>query len=406
MIFERDLTATLKRFSKFPVVVLLGPRQSGKTTLVKDTFKNHIYVTLEDPETLEFITQDPKRFLRENENKHGIIFDEFQHAPDLLSYLQIEADEKDRPGYFVLTGSQNFLMNEAITQTLAGRAGILHLLPLSIHELERNKVLPDINTLMLQGGYPKIYAKDFSPQELFPSYVRTYVERDVRQLVNVDNLLVFQKFMSLCAGRVGQELNIAEISMQCGIEQKTARSWLSILDASYIIFLLKPHSKNFSKRMIKSPKLYFYDTGLASYLLGIRSAQDLSVSPFRGPLFENLIIVDFYKQYYAHGFEAPLYYWRDSNGRVEVDCLIDIGKNIVPVEIKSGETIVRDFFDALNNWSAIAKIDPSTGYIVYGGDSRQPRSTGTVLGWKEAGVLVAQLEGWHVAGQERELPKV
>lgn len=293
MIFKRDLTPVLKRFAKFPVVVLLGPRQSGKTTLVKNTFKEHTYVTLEDPEILSYIINDPKGFLREHENKHGIIFDEFQHAPQLLSYIQIESDEKDRPGYFVLTGSQNFLMNQAITQSLAGRAGILHLMPLSIHELEHNKRLPDFfDTLIIQGGYPRIHAKNFLPEELFPSYIRTYAERDVRQLINVENLTIFQKFMMLCAGRVGQELNINDIATNCGINRKTADSWISILEASYIIFLLKPYFNNFNKRITKTPKLYFYDTGLTCSLLGIRSVDVLTKSHFRGALFENLIIAD------------------------------------------------------------------------------------------------------------------
>ncbi len=393
MIFKRDLTSVLKRYSKFPVVVLLGPRQSGKTTLVKETFKKHLYVTLEDPEVLDFITQDPKKFLREHENAHGIIFDEFQHAPKLLSYLQIESDEKDRPGYFVLTGSQNFLMNQAISQSLAGRAGILQLTPLSIAELTSNKIAPEFSDeLMFKGGYPRIYAKDFTPGELFPSYIRTYVERDVRQLINVDNLLVFQKFMKLCAGRVGQELNIADIATNCGISHKTADQWLAILEASYIIFLLKPYHNNFNKRITKKPKLYFYDTGLACSLLGIRTVQELNNSLFRGPLFECLIISDFYKQSYNLGLEPSLYYWRDQNGRLEVDCLIDRGLKIVPVEIKSGETILNDFFDNIGQLSKIAGIDPSSGYIVYAGQSRQSRSVGTVIGWLAAGELIKKFE--------------
>lgn len=393
MIAKRDITPALKRFSKFPVVVILGPRQSGKTTLAKEAFKKHVYVTLEDPEVLDFVTKDPKRFLRENENKHGIIFDEFQHAPELLSYIQIESDTKDRPGYFVLTGSQNFLMNAAITQTLAGRAGILHLLPLSIHEMEYNKLLPaSIDTLIVKGGYPRIHAKKISPRDFFPSYIRTYVERDVRQLINIDDLKTFQKFMKLCAGRIGQLLNVSDIATNCGINQKTANEWLSLLEASYIIFQLKPYFNNFDKRITKTTKLYFYDTGLACSFLGIRTAQELSASPFRGALFECLIISDFYRQYYNKGFEPSLYYWRDQNGRVEVDCLIDLGTHLLPVEMKSGETINRDFFDSISEWSAIAKIDSSAGYIVYGGESGQKRSKGQVIGWKKAGKLINTLE--------------
>jgi uncharacterized protein len=393
MIIKRDLHKTLESFSKFPVVVLLGPRQSGKTTLVKETFKKHAYVTLEDPEVLAFVTQDPKRFLSEYENSYGIIFDEFQHAPQLLSYIQIEADEKDRPGYFILTGSQNFLMNQAITQSLAGRAGILHLLPVSIHELTNNKLLPaSVDSLIIKGGYPRIYAKKFSPRELFPSYIRTYVERDVRQLINVDNLKTFQKFLRLCAGRIGQLLNIEDLATNCGINRKTAEAWLSILEASYILFLLKPHFNNFNKRLTKSPKLYFYDTGLACSLLGIRSAKELGMSVFRGHLFECLIISDFYKQYYNLGLDPSLYFWRDQNGRIEVDCLIDLGIALLPVEIKSAETIVNDFFDGIRQWSEIAETDPSQGYIVYGGEMSHKRSNGTILNWKTAGTLITKLE--------------
>lgn len=395
VIFKRNLTKKLKTYAKFPIVILVGPRQSGKTTLVKNTFKKHLYVTLEDPEILVLITKDPKGFLRENENKKGIIFDEFQHFPELLSYIQVESDEKDRPGYFVLTGSQNFLMNQAITQSLAGRAGILTLLPLSINELETNKLLAKKNTvetLLLYGGYPRLFTKDFTPSEIFPSYIRQYVERDVRLLVNIANLRTFQKFMKLCAGRIGQQLNIEDLATNCGISRVTAESWLSILEASYIIFLLKPHYHNFNKRITKTPKLYFYDTGLACSLLGIRSIKSLHVSPFRGALFECLIISDFHKQYNALGLDAPIYYWRDKNGRIEVDCIIEKDSTLIPVEIKSGETIVPDYFEALNHWAHIADIDPSTGYIIYAGDLSKKYGTGHVIDYKRAGVLIAHIE--------------
>jgi predicted AAA+ superfamily ATPase len=284
-------------------------------------------------------------------------------------------------------------MNEAISQSLAGRVGILTLLPLSIHELAENELTPSsIDILIFKGGYPRIHAQNFTPQELFPSYIRTYVERDVRELSTVENLLTFQKFMQLCAARVGQQLNISDLATQCSIDQKTVHRWLSILDASYIIFLLKPYHKNFTKRVTKTPKLYFHDTGLACALLKLRSAEDLALSSFRGPLFENLILADLYKQYYNLGLEPTLYYWRDLNGRIEIDGLIDLGIRLVPLEIKSGETISSNFFTSIKNWSEIANVNPEDSYIIYAGNTGQSRSGGTIITWQKAGNLIAMLE--------------
>lgn len=382
--FKRDITPTLKRFTKFPVIALIGPRQSGKTTLIKKVFKNHRFVTLEAPDIRERAISDPRRFLRELENKQGIILDEFQHAPQILSYIQIESDEKNRPGYFVLTGSQNFLVNQAISQSLAGRVGILTLLPFSLNELKRNRLLdPLVDKVLIKGSYPRLYTSNFLSHEFYQSYIQSYVERDVRQLINVGNLRNFQKFMQLCAGRIGQLANFSDLATNCGISRKTAEQWISLLEASYIIFLLRPHFNNFSKRLIKTPKLYFYDTGLACSLLGLRSYEEVAISAFRGHLFENLIISDLFKQYFNQGQTAPLSFWRDKNGRIEIDCLINKGAYLIPIEIKSSETIVSDFFKSFSLWANAAKQNSSFGYIVYAGSSHQTRSIGEVLSWKK-----------------------
>ncbi len=390
--FKRDISGQLKEFSKFPVVGILGPRQSGKTTLAKHYFKNHTFVNLEDLELRAFAKEDPKKFLSNYENKNGLIIDEFQYVPSLLSYIQIEVDEKRRPGYFVLTGSQNFLMNQAITQSLAGRIGILTLLPLSINEMEKNKLLSDVDSTIVQGSYPRLYLESIIPSSFYPSYIQTYIERDVRQITNVTDLLVFQKFMKLCAARTGQLLNLSEIAMQCGISNKVATNWISVLTSSYIVFLLRPHFTNFNKRIVKAPKLYFYDTGLASSLLELRSEKDIAFSQFRGHLFENLIISDFYKQYFNIAIEPPLYFWRDQNDRVEVDCIISTHNQLIPVEIKSGHTATSDFFEPLKNWSKISGVDPSLGYIVYAGDLSQDRAYGKLISWKKAGNLIQKIE--------------
>lgn len=392
--FKRELISTLMRFSKFPVVAILGPRQSGKTTLAKDVFKNHTFLNLESPHIRELAINDPLAFLRENENEFGIILDEFQYAPQILSYIQVESDEKKRPGYFVLTGSQNFLMNQAVTQSLAGRVGIVTLLPLSIKELKDNSLLPEnVNEAIVNGGYPRLYAENFSTLELYPSYIHSYIERDVRQLVKVENLRTYQKFMQLCAGRVGQLLNIADIATNCGVNRSTVESWISILEASYVVFTLKPYWENFKKRATKMPKLYFYDTGLACSLLDISTPAQLAMSPFRGPLFESFIIADLHKQYFNMGRRPPLYFWRDNNGYIEVDCLANIGNNLISMEIKSGETSSTDFFKGLAKWNELAQTDPKKGYVVYGGQYTQSTGDGKLLSWKNVGGLMAELEG-------------
>jgi uncharacterized protein len=369
---------------KMPVIALLGPRQSGKTTLAKMLFKRHRYVSLEHHEERNLATGDPARFLKSHDNPYGFILDEIQHAPELLSYIQTYVDAEHKPGHIILTGSQNILLNQAISQTLAGRIALFTLLPFSIQELKNNGLLADsIEKAAFRGGYPRIYAYDLEPTAWYLDYIETYVERDVRQLLNVTDLSTFKRFVRLCAGRIGQILNITSLATDCGIDLRTAKSWLSVLEASYIIFLLQPHYENFNKRLIKSPKLYFYDTGLACVLLGIQSPDQLDTHYARGALVECLIISEIYKHYYNHEKRPQhVYFWRDLSGH-EIDCVIQKGNDLVPIEIKASMTITRNFFEGLAFWADITGNTQTRGYIVYGGSKNQEWKTGNVVSWKD-----------------------
>ena len=391
--FKRDLQETAKKLaSKFPVLSITGPRQSGKTTLVKELFKHHNYVLLENLDEREYAQADPRGFLKKYSNEHGLIIDEVQHAPGLLSYIQGIVDAENRPGYFILTGSQDFSVNEAITQSLAGRVGIITLLPMSLHELKENNLLAStIEEAVFLGGYPRLYNQNIEPADFYPSYIKTYVERDVRQMINVTDLDAFQKFVRLCAGRTGQVLNLTSLGNDCGISHNTAKAWISILQASYIIFLLRPYHGNLSKRLIKSPKLYFYDSGLACSLLRIKSSDELSDHYNKGGLVEGFIIADLYKQFYHSGQEPGLFFWRDSGGH-EIDCVIEESNRLVPIEIKAGETFSPRFFDAISYWKDDVVKDPDTqGVVVYGGSQEQSRSQGEVVSWKNAGELLKKI---------------
>ncbi len=393
MFFKRDLEEPLRRYAQFPVIAILGPRQSGKTTLVKEFFKKHTFLSFEDTAIREFAITDPQGFLQTYDNAHGIILDEFQYAPQILSYIQLNVDLKKRPGYFILTGSQNFLMNQAITQSLAGRVGILTLLPFSINELKKNNLLSNrASELCINGGYPRIYTDNIIPSDLYPSYINTYVERDVRQLINVGNLNTFQKFLLLCAGRIGQLLNLSDIATNCGISIPTATKWLSVLEASYIVFRLQPHFTNFNKRITKTPKLFFYDTGLACSLLRISSPQSLEIGSFRGQIFENLIISDLMKQFLNTGQRPSLYFWRDKNGLLEVDCIIDAETKLTAVEIKSSETISSTFFESILKWNNLSNTNPKDNYIIYAGTENQKRNQGSIINWQSAATLITSIE--------------
>ena len=381
---HRTLASTLKHLTtQYPVVTVTGPRQSGKTTLVRAAFPEWRYVSLEEPDMREYATRDPRGFIADY--PAGAIVDEAQRAPDLFSYIQTHVDTLDKEGVYVLTGSFNFGLMEGISQSLAGRAAILELLPFSLSELDQSDHVPDsIEALMFTGGYPRIYDKQLDPQRWYADYVTTYLERDVRQVKNVTDLTLFQRFLKMCAARSGHILNLSSLGDDCGITHNTARSWLSILEAGYIVYLLKPHHKNFNKRLIKRPKLYFCDSGLLSYLLGIRSPQGLSAHASRGHIFETWVISELLKNRLNTGLKDNLYFWRDNSGH-EIDCIIDKGDALIPVEVKSGKTISPDFFKGLRFWSKISGAEGRHMVLVYAGEMEQNRKEGRVLSWKSLG---------------------
>lgn len=392
MFIRRALTnQVLDASSEYPVIAIVGPRQSGKTTLAQMAFPLHKYVSLEDFDVKDAALSDPRKFLTESASESGIILDEIQNAPELLSYMQTIVDREKKNGFFIVTGSQNFLVDQAITQTLAGRMAVLTLLPLSIHELENSSLLPaTIETLVFKGSYPKAHAQDVSIERLYKNYLRLYVERDVRQIKNVSDLATFQKFMKLCAGRIGQVVNLTSLGNDCGISHNTAKEWLSLLEASYVTFQLQPYYQNFGKRLIKAPKIYFFDSGVACSLLNIRSIEELESHYLRGGLVEGLIISDLLKQQYNLDRQPSLYFWRDHTGH-EIDCIIDESSYSIPVEIKSGKTITSEFFKEINFWSQTSNSLPTTPrFLVYGGAEDQIWPQAKVLGWKSAGNLIAQ----------------
>lgn len=363
---------------KFPVVSVTGPRQSGKTTLIKSMFPDLRYESLEDPDTRIFALNDPRKFL---ESGKRMIIDEIQRAPDLFSYIQTICDKTNISGQYIISGSQSFLLNQHISQSLAGRVAILNLMPLSFYELrDYNTPFADYEKLIYQGFYPRLYDKEIDPGDFYPNYIQTYIERDVRLLQNINDLTLFVRFLKLCAGRIGQLLNLNSLANDCGISPNTAKSWISVLEASYIIYLLKPHYKNYNKRLVKMPKLYFIDTGLASSLLEIHSENQLSTHFLRGALFENLIISEFIKSRYNSGKRNNCYFWRDNKG-VEVDCLVDTGNKLTPVEIKSASTFNSDFFKNLNYWNKLSDNKVENSFVVYGGEKSRGTKDGRLLSW-------------------------
>lgn len=393
---NRAIASKLSSLAKhFPVISITGPRQAGKTTLVKMFFPGHDYISLEDLEEREFAISDPRGFLRRLDG-HGVILDEIQRAPDLLSYIQGIVDNEPLPGRFILTGSQQFQFMNKITQTLAGRTAIVYLLPFSLNEImtaqssdpykiadlpdSRNKPPFSLEDLIYRGMYPRIHDKGLEPYDWLQAYFTTYVERDVRDIINVGDLETFRRFVLLCAARSGQLINFSSLALDAGISHTTARNWLSVLQASFIVHLLPPHHVNFSKRIIKSPKLYFMDTGLLCYLLRIKRPGDITIHPLKGAIFETFVVSELFKAFTNRGERPPLYFWRDRTGH-EVDIIIDAGSMLIPVEIKSGETVTASFFDGLKYFISLGAPAATTGVVVHGGDSMYLRNGVTVRPW-------------------------
>lgn len=367
--FQRFLTPHIQGLAeKYPVVTLLGPRQSGKTTMVRAAFPKKPYVNMEDAEIRALATLDPKSFMQGYPN--GAIFDEVQRAPHLLSYIQVQVDETDRKGLFILTGSHQAELHSAVAQSLAGRTSLLKLLPLSLQEMRHAHIDEPLEAILLKGGYPKIYKENLPVSNAYSSYFQTYVERDVRQILQIKDILQFERFIKLTASRIGQLVNYASLASDVGVSAVTIREWISVLEATYILFRLEPYFDNFGKRLIKSPKLYFTDTGLACYLLGIDTVPQLTADPLYGNLFENWVVIELIKARYNQALDPRLYFYRDVQGK-EVDLLFQQGSQLIPIEIKSSKTFSPSFLAGLHYFHAQAPKKALAGAVIYAGTQTQ-----------------------------------
>lgn len=390
MYINRHITDRLKELARsFPVITLTGPRQSGKTTLLKKVFPQYRYINFEDPEQRVLFTSDPKGFLKIYNDY--VIFDEAQRVPDIFSYIQLYADEKPDAGKFILSGSQSFLLSEKISQSLAGRTAILSLLPLGLNELYDSGLLPDdFEEVAYKGFYPSLYSKTMKAADFYPAYLQTYVERDIRLIRNIGNLDDFVRFTKLCAGRTGQLLNLSSLASDSGVSVNTAKAWISALQASFVIFLLQPYYKNFNKRIVKMPKLYFFDNGLLSALLGIDNPKQIGIHHLKGQLFENLIISEFYKWFTIAGKRPGLYFWRESHGN-EIDCIVEWDNRMISVEIKAGYSYNAEYFHNLINWQKYSGSGPSDSFVVYSGITEGKMQYGYLATWRNMRMITREV---------------
>ena len=381
----RLLVKKLKKSAKeYPVTAILGPRQSGKTTLAKKAFPKKKYISMEDLDNREFCLQDPKGFLKTYSS--GTIIDEVQRTPQLLSYMQTKVDRDRKKGQFILTGSNQFLLEEKLTQSLAGRASLLRLLPLSMKELNIDKELKNLSYLIFRGFYPQLHAEDIKVSHWFDNYIDTYVNKDVRLIKNISNLGQFNTFLKMLAGRVGQLVNFQSLANDCGLSQNTAKSWLSLLESSFIIKRLSPYYKNFNKRLIKSPKIFFYDTGLLCRLLSIKKPEEINTHSLKGFLFENFIFIELEKHFFNLGEKPSIYFWKDKRG-FEIDFLIE-ETFLKIIEAKSGETLSKDFFKNINYFKEITDKKIKS-YLIYSGEEKQIRKETNVISWKDIGQVLS-----------------
>jgi len=386
---KRNLAGYAHELSKkYPIVTITGPRQSGKTTLARQTFSTLAYTNLEHPTTRSFVLEDPEGFLAQFPD--GAIIDEVQRAPELLSFIQVRVDADKRNGQYILTGSQHFEMSEKISQSLAGRTAILRLLPFSLDEISGYGNM-STDELLVKGSYPRLYEENIEPTQFYGDYFETYVQRDVRQLSQLRNLSLFERFVRLCAGRIGHLLNLSSLSNDAGISQTTAREWLSLLQASYIVFLLAPFHANLGKRLVKTPKLYFYDVGLAAWLCGIEDVKHITFHPLRGQFFENLVVAELVKYRYNQGKRLNLTFYRDNIGN-EVDVFYHIANTIIPFEIKSGQTIALDFFNIFKKMRSLPLELAEQGIVIYDGREEQNRKAGLVVNFRSMTEVLNRFE--------------